>query len=182
LENEDMIYLNIFDEVLIDLINDDRERGKKVHQKYERVWIGSLKIPFSNLYKNSIIQGKFKVHTPDFLLGYYRDYSRETHIHIYLSALPSLVSCGTVAPREEESPAVCRIINSIPDIYKMNIFAVNLLGKACLLLRYIRPQSPPSVCSEINQMLRYVSRIPVLTNIQKNYVWATSQVRKKVFT
>ncbi|KAK8774158.1 hypothetical protein V5799_011309 [Amblyomma americanum] len=49
----DVIYLNLFDEVVLDLLEDDRERQSTVHQRLERRWLGSLRIPFSTLYINS---------------------------------------------------------------------------------------------------------------------------------
>ncbi|KAH8030112.1 hypothetical protein HPB51_006544 [Rhipicephalus microplus] len=50
---KDVIYLNLFDEVVLDLLEDDRERHSTVHQRLERRWLGSLKIPFSTLYINA---------------------------------------------------------------------------------------------------------------------------------
>lgn len=49
----DVIYLNLFDEVVLDLLEDDRERLSTVHQRLERRWLGNLKVPFSTLYLNS---------------------------------------------------------------------------------------------------------------------------------
>lgn len=55
---KDCIYLHLFDEVTIDLIEDEREdRSSIVHHRIDRRWLGSLTIPFSSLYRNTRIEG-----------------------------------------------------------------------------------------------------------------------------
>ena len=60
----DSIYLNLFDEVLLDSEESITSDGQKlIHKRTERRWLGSLRIPFSTLYLNSKIEGIFKSFT-----------------------------------------------------------------------------------------------------------------------
>lgn len=68
-----VIYFNLFDEVVIDILEDERDRDSHVHQRIEKRWLGSLQIPFSTLYLNTRIEGTFKVSCPPLLLGYNKD-------------------------------------------------------------------------------------------------------------
>ena len=69
---KDSLHLHLFDEVTVDLVDDDNERNLQVHQRIEKKWLGSLSIPFSSLYRNTRIEGTFKLHSPPVLLGYER--------------------------------------------------------------------------------------------------------------
>ncbi len=71
----DCLHLHLFDEVKIDLKEDtagDNDGVSEIHQRIEKKWLGSLSIPFSSLYKNTRIEGTFKLHSPPILLGYER--------------------------------------------------------------------------------------------------------------
>ena len=49
---EDVIHLSLQDEVLVDLLEDDRLQDTNVHQRIERRWLAELRVPFSTLYIN----------------------------------------------------------------------------------------------------------------------------------
>lgn len=70
---EDIIFINLFDEVTVDVLEDNRERETNIHQRIEKKWLGSIKIPFSTVYFNNKIDGTFRINTPPFLLGYTYD-------------------------------------------------------------------------------------------------------------
>ena len=70
---KDSLHLHLFDEVTVDLVdaNDDSEtNSSQVHQRIEKKWLGSLSIPFSSLYKNTRIEGTFKLHSPPGMTTY----------------------------------------------------------------------------------------------------------------
>ncbi|XP_013408980.1 coiled-coil and C2 domain-containing protein 2A-like isoform X3 [Lingula anatina] len=79
----DHLYLNLFDEVVTDMASNQATSGQEVHQRIEKNWLGSLYIPFSTLYQNSLephpnnkIDGTFRINSPSILLGYTHDGSR----------------------------------------------------------------------------------------------------------
>lgn len=53
---QDKLYCNLYDETVIDLLEDDRQRETNIHQRLQRHWLGSLAIPFSSLYSNSRVR------------------------------------------------------------------------------------------------------------------------------
>lgn len=69
---KDSLHLHLFDEITIDLVDDESQRSSQIHQRVEKKWLGSLSIPFSSLYRNARIEGTFKLHSPPVLLGYER--------------------------------------------------------------------------------------------------------------
>jgi coiled-coil and C2 domain-containing protein 2A len=69
----DEIYFNLFDELLIDVLEDDRERATTRHERIERRWLGSFSIPFSTVYSNTRVDGTFQLSVPPILLGYTQD-------------------------------------------------------------------------------------------------------------
>ncbi|KAH9254723.1 hypothetical protein BASA81_007274 [Batrachochytrium salamandrivorans] len=51
-----MLFINVFDEVIVDMIHDDRERATSIHHRIERSWLGSLQVPFSTIWEQTRFQ------------------------------------------------------------------------------------------------------------------------------
>lgn len=49
---QDKLYCQLYDETVVDLLEDDRQRDTNIHHRLQRHWLGSLQIPFSSLCTN----------------------------------------------------------------------------------------------------------------------------------
>jgi coiled-coil and C2 domain-containing protein 2A len=47
----ELIYVNLFDENIVNINQDDRNRDLEIHQRKERNWLGGFAIPFAALYE-----------------------------------------------------------------------------------------------------------------------------------
>ncbi|XP_076317683.1 coiled-coil and C2 domain-containing protein 2A-like isoform X2 [Tachypleus tridentatus] len=163
---EDTIYFSLFDEVVVDMLEDETERDTVVHQRLERRWLGSLKIPFSTLYfNNSKIDGSFHVLTPPVLLGYGHEpkpwlssgvfadiNTNNTYLSIFITIEPALQLPETFRENCESSePAVLLqeahtwqlgLQKQFPQRF-LKTMAVDINGKWVFIPRYLRPLKPP---------------------------------------
>ncbi|XP_029832757.4 coiled-coil and C2 domain-containing protein 2A [Ixodes scapularis] len=162
----DIIYLNLFDEVVLDLLEDDRERLSTVHQRLERRWLGNLKVPFSTLYLNSKIEGTFRLDTPPVLLGYVHEVkpwalihdapSMCTYISFYLTIEPGLqppevlrACCESTEPSQLVQSAEewqSALHTQHPQRF-VKALAMDASGKWVFVPRFLRPLAPPEELS-----------------------------------
>lgn len=73
----DELYFNVFDEVVVDILEDQRQRETNLHQRREKRWLGTFSVPFATVYANQRVEGTFKVEVPAVLLGYNRNLAEE---------------------------------------------------------------------------------------------------------
>ena len=50
--------------ISFDVMQDERDRATVIHQRLERRWLGSIKVPFSTIYFNGKIDGTFRLNAP----------------------------------------------------------------------------------------------------------------------
>lgn len=188
----DNIYLNLFDQVLIDIQEDDRQRGTTVHQRIEKKWLGGLTIPFSTVYFNGKIDGTFKLNKPPVLLGYtqgpdeeegtsVRSNEENTYLSVFMTIEPPLQPPEPMRERfatTEDEKLLQYADNWEKTLnakfsdreYKTTVIDVN--GKTVFVTRYFKALEPPpdifgSSDTEVKKMevvARYVSMIPSVSD------------------
>ena len=190
----DIVYFNVFDEIIIDILEDDRLRTTNIHQRLERRWLGSFQIPFSTIYLNSRIEGKFKLNVPSTLMGYNKDHGQMPHL---LHDPTSVMSIGapadkdsyltifiTVEPPLAPQPPLREIFDSNEDVglirataawemlFKENFpsrsvtnLVTDVNGKSVFITRFITPQNPPAVLVPEDHTSR--ATLPVMKKVAK---------------
>ncbi|KAJ3338484.1 Coiled-coil and C2 domain-containing protein 2A [Kappamyces sp. JEL0680] len=100
----DVIYISLYDEMVVDMLQDDRERDKEMYIRKEKVYMGSIEIPFPSVWERSRIDGKFLVNIPPSLLGYTQDSGSDEIIRIDAHEQPLLHIFVTLDPPLRQPP------------------------------------------------------------------------------
>ncbi|XP_077980820.1 coiled-coil and C2 domain-containing protein 2A-like [Glandiceps talaboti] len=163
----DLIYLNLFDEVVIDMLDDDRARATNIHQRLERKWLGSLKIPFSTVYFQGQIEGNFRLKAPPVLLGYQRAGPMEstttafgpgkrdtdnTYLQVFITIEPALSTPDPVKEKFDttEDEKLMYHAETFQTMFEKKYpkrevltTVMNIDGKSVFVTRYFKPIKPP---------------------------------------
>jgi len=198
----DDLFIQLFDQVVVDLVDDDRERDTSVHQRYERHWLGGFTIPFSSIYKWSKIEGTVALEMPLVPIGYehsdpcYKLEYSGTLLTVLISLNPSVAAPRSFqpdVPSLEDEDTLTSIQNWFSVLQKdfaphsdrlTNPLVLNSQGKTVYIGRYLIPLQPPpqlagtSEEETLNDIIRFVASIPsanVHFPLPSTRVWLTCQ-------
>uniref|UniRef100_H0XWW8 Coiled-coil and C2 domain containing 2B n=1 Tax=Otolemur garnettii TaxID=30611 RepID=H0XWW8_OTOGA len=169
---KDNIYINIFDEMMIEKHEDRCLKSCNGHSYIRKNWLGSIIFPFSALLQQSEISGTFQVNIPPVLLGYTwsktyvsptEDYNGQnlkdcTFINIFATIEPQ-ISYVTYTPKTDKFSDQIDVLQRA-QIFKKNCKAMfpnrritttvfNDEGIQILVTRYIKALNPPQQFLEI---------------------------------
>ncbi|VDI43750.1 coiled-coil and C2 domain-containing protein 2A [Mytilus galloprovincialis] len=181
---DDNVYLNLFDEVLVDIDKDDRQ-SQTVHQRIERKWLGRMCVPFSTIYYNGKIEGTFQIKAPPILLGYSGEDAEEdgistskdgkTYMSLFITMEPPVSPPEPMREKfvTNESEKLLQFAetwqNELNGRFPKREFkstVVDVNGKSVFVTRYFKSLKPPEELIRENNLetakllARYVSLIP----------------------
>ncbi|KAJ3274699.1 Coiled-coil and C2 domain-containing protein 2A [Terramyces sp. JEL0728] len=189
----EILYINLFDEITVDLLEDKREKDRTTYVRRDRVWIGSIKIPFCFIWERARIDGYFPISHPCVLLGYEFPETEESlpkveliqrsQLHMFITLDPPLNQPKNLIFKSDEDPKFlkhCTFWQETARYPGRHALAIthDMEGKTTFVCKYIRPQNPPPSLTTISQILRFVSMVPFLPNrsvfAMTCHLWATT--------
>ncbi|XP_064382985.1 coiled-coil and C2 domain-containing protein 2A-like [Halichondria panicea] len=185
----DSLYISLFDEVVTDILSDERQRSTNIHHRIEKKWLGSFTIPFSTLHQRERVEGMFRVEVPLVLLGYSQaadevlEMTTHTHLQLFITLEPTLSVLPPLKDKfeSEEDPRLLgrsqAWIRKIRDRFpKRNYLAtaLDVGGRHVFVTRFVKAQNPPVeimppqdapwTVAAMEQLAHYVSLIPFLSD------------------
>lgn len=184
----DFLFFNLFDEVLVDILEDDTKQDTEIHQRVERKWLGSLKIPFSTIYFNGKVDGTMLVNAPPLLLGYKYTQNTitdldaavipvtDTYLTLFITIQPTLIPPEPLremfsSSEDENLLQYCKNWQSELErkwpsrTFKTTV--IDITGKLVFITRFFKALAPPAEFTEgkalsntEEMILKYVSLIP----------------------
>lgn len=188
----DVLFFNLFDEVLVDILEDDTKQDTEIHQRVERKWLGSLKIPFSTIYFNGKVDGTMCLNAPPLLLGYKYTQNAvpdidttviplaDTYLTLFITIQPTLIPPEPIqemfSSNEDEKLLLyaknwqSQLESKWPSrSYKTTV--IDITGKSVFITRFFKPLAAPAEFTEgkttsaaTEMILRYVSLIPYVAD------------------
>ncbi|TPX36153.1 hypothetical protein SmJEL517_g01415 [Synchytrium microbalum] len=179
----ELIWFHLFDEIIIDLVDDERDRNEYSHFRRERNWLGCFSVPFASVYEQVRVEGSFCVRVPPATVGYERsslvapdaavmvgvDPPQGTLLHVFMVLEPPLSQLGplNLVAQSDDSE---KILNHAEQWTKSLSYlnrpvmatALTLAGKTALLPHFLRPYQPPEHLTSPSALLAWTSSIPYL--------------------
>ena len=197
---QDLVYFNIFDSKVapFESFMDEEELKYKIPRR--NVWLGTFGLPFSTIYSNSLLQGRFHVNVPLISPGYVREQASSavavehispyapTMLELYITTRPALEPPRAVAEKtsSRETPEFLayarkweKAVRAMSAFGKRNleVLVADQSRTSVFVCRYIRPVAPPADLTTARQILRYVSLLPFLSDSAafagRRHVWNT---------
>ncbi|KAI9143539.1 hypothetical protein BKA69DRAFT_79855 [Paraphysoderma sedebokerense] len=195
------VHFNLFDEYVVDLIEDDRMREKNISVRKEKNWLGGFTVPLSAIYEQRQVQGTFHVKTPLLLFGYDKNSAEESSfkyfnlnidkknvsVDLYITIepllpLPKRFDCRFSSDEDDSllryaTHWTSQLRNVSNNFVTPTVLDIN--GRTTFITRFIRPQIPPNEYTTLTQIVRFVSLIPTLSDrlslATDSEVWSTSE-------
>jgi hypothetical protein len=200
----DFIFLNLYDEILVELRGNSTETGEVSKRRRLKRWLGTCSVPLTSLYANQELDGTFRVDVPMTLLGYTRTgrgglggfaAAKHTYLRVFVTLDPPLrlPPPVSVAINSIEDPALLAYATHwVTDLQARGpsgaalFVTVNDINGVCMCVtRFIHSQAPPAelldadhVTVSMARVARFVASIPCVQDaaaFQSNVDrWCTS--------
>lgn len=175
--SSEVVYINLFDEFTVDILEDQRTREQFKHERIQKIFLGSMSIPFATIWQRCRVDGAFPIEIPISLQQYDLKADPQTSViipsvlHIFITLDPPLLQPPPldVQFETEEDAKLIRYAESwVASVagYGRNIVALcqNMSGKTIFIPRFIRPQPAPKTLKTDAEIVRFVSLIPFVPN------------------
>ncbi len=188
----DTIYLNMYDEIMMDMRVNSTENKDVQQRRRVRRWLGTTAVPVAALYSNQQLDGNFRVDIPLTLLGYSRTpvFHSAAGINTGQIAHTYLRLFITLDPPLRIPPAVSATVGSMEDDHllayaarwaegvervrggaKVLTCVSDIKSVKVFVTRYVHPQAPPVDLVDAEQpnltmarLARFVAAIPLLSD------------------